>query len=110
VRKEALLSSQIEGTKSSFSDLLLFENEAVPAVPIDDVEESPITSQLCYTVFVSSKGVFRFRCGSFARFTEFCCEGDAERTKHPANFAALRIGLAVAVRETLHLFPLHRNA
>jgi Fic family protein len=39
IRKEALLSSQIEGTKSSFSDLLLFENEAVPGVPIDDVEE-----------------------------------------------------------------------
>jgi Fic family protein len=39
VRKEALLSSQIEGTKSSFSDLLLFENEALPGVPIDDVEE-----------------------------------------------------------------------
>ena len=39
VRKEALLSSQIEGTKSSFSDLLLFENEGVPGVPIDDVEE-----------------------------------------------------------------------
>ncbi len=39
VRKEALLSSQIEGSKSSFSDLLLFENEAVPGVPIDDVEE-----------------------------------------------------------------------
>jgi Fic family protein len=39
VRKEALLSSQIEGTKSSFSDLLLFENEAEPGVPIDDVEE-----------------------------------------------------------------------
>ena len=38
-RKEALLSSQIEGTQSSFSDLLLFENGAEPAVPIDDVEE-----------------------------------------------------------------------
>src|SRR6266851_6277055 len=39
VRKEALLSSQIEGTKSSFSDLLLFENSAAPGVPVDDVEE-----------------------------------------------------------------------
>jgi len=39
VRKEALVSSQIEGTLSSFADLLLFENEAVPGVPIDDVEE-----------------------------------------------------------------------
>jgi len=39
VRKEALLSSQIEGTQSSFTDLLLFENEAVTKVPIEDVEE-----------------------------------------------------------------------
>src|SRR5215471_19117363 len=39
VRKEALLSSQIEGTQSSFSDLLLYENDAEPSVPIDDVEE-----------------------------------------------------------------------
>lgn len=33
VRKEAVLSSQIEGTQSSLSDLLLFENEAAPGVP-----------------------------------------------------------------------------
>jgi Fic family protein len=39
VRKEALLSSQIEGTQSSLSDLLLFESEEIPHVPIDDVEE-----------------------------------------------------------------------
>ena len=39
VRKEALVSSQIEGTQSSFTDLLLFENEAVPNVPLEDVEE-----------------------------------------------------------------------
>jgi Fic family protein len=39
IRKEAVLSSQIEGTQSSLSDLLLFENEAVPGVPIADVEE-----------------------------------------------------------------------
>jgi len=39
VRKEALLSSQIEGTQSSFSDLLLFELDEVPGVPMDDVRE-----------------------------------------------------------------------
>jgi len=39
VRKEAVLSSQIEGTQSSLSDLLLFENEGAPGVPIDDVQE-----------------------------------------------------------------------
>ena len=39
VRKEALLSSQIEGTQSSLSDLLLFELEEAPGAPIDDVVE-----------------------------------------------------------------------
>ncbi len=37
--KEALLSSQIEGTQSSLSDLLLFENEEVPGVSIEDVQD-----------------------------------------------------------------------
>lgn len=39
VRKEALLSSQIEGTQSSLSDLLLFEGEQSTGVPFDDVSE-----------------------------------------------------------------------
>jgi len=39
VRKEAVLSSQIEGTQSSLDDLLLFENDATPGVPLDDVQE-----------------------------------------------------------------------
>ena len=39
VRKEALVSSQIEGTLSSFADLLLFENDEIPHVPVEDVEE-----------------------------------------------------------------------
>ena len=39
VRKEAVLSSQIEGTQSTLSDLLLYESKEVPGVPLDDVEE-----------------------------------------------------------------------
>ena len=39
VRREAVLSSQIEGTQSSLSDLLLFELEEVPGSPLDDVVE-----------------------------------------------------------------------
>jgi Fic family protein len=39
VRKEAVLSSQIEGTQSSLSDLLLHESGEEPSVPIDDVVE-----------------------------------------------------------------------
>src|SRR5476649_623057 len=37
VRKEAVLSSQIEGTQSTLSDLLLYESEAQSGAPIDDV-------------------------------------------------------------------------
>lgn len=39
VRKEAVLSSQIEGTQSSLSDLLLAELDEAPGVPVDDVTE-----------------------------------------------------------------------
>jgi Fic family protein len=39
VRKEAVLSSQIEGTQSSLSDLLLFENDEAPGAPMEDVQE-----------------------------------------------------------------------
>lgn len=40
IRKEAVLSSQIEGTRSSLSDLLLHEIEQAPGVPVDDVVET----------------------------------------------------------------------
>ena len=40
VRKEAVLSSQIEGTVSSLSDLLLFEADEAPGVPLDDARET----------------------------------------------------------------------
>lgn len=39
VLKEAVLSSMIEGTRSSLSDLLLFELDERPDVPPDDTEE-----------------------------------------------------------------------
>jgi len=39
IRKEAVLSSQIEGTQSSLSDLLLFENDELTTVDLDDVRE-----------------------------------------------------------------------
>ena len=39
VRKEAVLSSQIEGTQSSLSDLMLFEMDDAPGVPVNDVVE-----------------------------------------------------------------------
>ncbi len=44
VSKEAVLSSQIEGTQSTLSDLLRFETEAEPDESIDDIREVRITS------------------------------------------------------------------
>jgi Fic family protein len=39
VRKEAVLSSQIEGTQSTLADLLEYESEAAPGTPMLDVAE-----------------------------------------------------------------------
>src|SRR5262245_19622826 len=57
VRKEAVLSSQIEGTQSSLSDLLLFEMKGAPGAPIDDVRE------VSNHVAAVSHGVKRLRGG-----------------------------------------------
>lgn len=40
VRKEAVLSSQIEGAQSSLSDLLLYEHDAAPSLPRGDTQEA----------------------------------------------------------------------
>ena len=39
VRKEAVLSSQIEGTQATLTDLLQYENAETPGVPEKDVQE-----------------------------------------------------------------------
>jgi Fic family protein len=57
VRKEAVLSSQIEGTQSSLADLLLFEIEEAPGVPLVDVAE---VSQYVAAV---EHGISRMRSG-----------------------------------------------
>lgn len=80
IRKEALLSSQIEGTQSSFSDLLLYENEEAPGVPLDDV-----------------------------KFIEFSCKKAEAAIKHLEKSGALRTGLMVHVPATLFLYPLHHK-
>lgn len=39
IRKEAVLSSRIEGTQSSLADLMLYEADGAPGVPVDDARE-----------------------------------------------------------------------
>lgn len=57
IRKEAVLSSQIEGTQSSISDLLLYETDEAPGVPLNDVREVS-----CY-VAALEHGLQRLRGG-----------------------------------------------
>jgi Fic family protein len=57
VRKDAVLSCQIEGTQSSISDLLLFENGDAPGVPLHDVQD--VSSY----VAAMSHGLTRMRAG-----------------------------------------------
>ena len=58
VRKEAVLSSQIEGTQSSISDLLLFELDEAPGVPVEDaVEVSNYVAALDHGLSASPRGL-----------------------------------------------------
>ena len=67
IRKEALLSSQIEGTQSSISALLLFEIEQAPGVPLDDVVE------VSNYVEAMQHGLARLR-GDFPLSNRLICE------------------------------------
>ncbi|WP_462325110.1 Fic family protein, partial [Desulfoplanes sp.] len=58
VRKEAVLSSMIEGTQSSLSNLLLFELDQEPGVPLDDVREvSNYVAALEHGLYLLEKGL-----------------------------------------------------
>ena len=57
VRKEAVLSSAIEGTQSTLTDLLRFEAAAVPGTPVDDVRE------VSHYVAALQHGIKRIRSG-----------------------------------------------
>lgn len=57
IRKEAVLSSQIEGTQSSLADLILHESAEAPGVPLDDVVE------VSNYVAAISHGIERMRGG-----------------------------------------------
>ena len=39
IRKEAVLTSQIEGTQSTLSELLEYESAGAPGTPLDDVRD-----------------------------------------------------------------------
>jgi Fic family protein len=57
IRKEAVLSSQIEGTQSTLADLLLYEHAETPGVPLEDV------AQVSRYVAALQHGLARLRGG-----------------------------------------------
>jgi Fic family protein len=79
VRKEALLSSQIEGTQSSLSDLLLFENDEIPLVPLNDVQE---VSNYVAAMNLGLKRLGDSRCAAQARAWQ---QQAARRVSHDAK-------------------------
>ena len=102
VRKEAVLSSQIEGTQSSLSDLLLFEIEEAPGVPFDDVRGGvELRRPRWSTAWRGCAEAFRSRTASFARSTTMLlARGRGERASSPASSAGPRTGSAARGRAT----------
>jgi hypothetical protein len=86
VRKEAVLSSQIEGTQSSLADLLLFEIDEEPGVPLDDARE------VSRCVAALERGLQLVRGGLPVRVIEDCLNG--RRTVWDDPFKPGRNGLA----------------
>jgi Fic family protein len=85
VRKEALFSSQIEGTQSTLTDILLFESQEQPSVPLDDVEE------VCNYVAAMKYGISRLEklpmsLRLIKELHVILLKGTRGKTKEPGEF------------------------
>lgn len=78
VRKEAVLSSQIEGTQSSLADLLLYEIDEQPGVPVDDAHE------VSRCVAALESGLEQLR-GGLPLCTRLLCEMHKVLLTHPGG-------------------------
>jgi Fic family protein len=78
VRKEAVLSSQIEGTQSSLADLLLYEIDEQPGVPVDDARE------VSRCVAALERGLKKLR-GGLPLCTRLLCEMHKVLISHPGG-------------------------
>ncbi len=80
VRKEAVLSSQIEGTQSSLADLLLYEVDEEPGVPVEDARE------VSRCVAALERGLKKLR-GGLPACTRLLCEMHKVLLSHPGGKA-----------------------
>lgn len=99
VRKEALLSSQIEGTQSTFDDIIKFEAEGSSGCSPTTSSKSRVMLPRWSTGCVDSPKAFRFHFDYCARFTVFCSAKDVDIKSNPESSALRKTGLAVRVPE-----------
>jgi Fic family protein len=80
IRKEAVLSSQIEGTQSSLADLMLYEVDEEPGVPVEDARE------VSRCVAALERGLKGLR-GGLPVCTRLICEMHKVLLSHPGGKA-----------------------
>jgi Fic family protein len=106
VRKEALLSSQIEGTQSSLSDLLLFELDEAPGVPIDDVEEvSNYVAALKHALRRMREDGFPLSLRLIRETHAVLLQGGRGANKHPGEFRKGQVWLGGPSPALAHFVP-----
>ena len=99
VRKEAVLSSQIEGTQSTLSDLLRFETDAQAGEPIDDIRE--VSNYVDAMMFgLERLGELPLSLRLIREMHARLLQSGRGGTKSPANSGARRTGSAAAGRAT----------
>jgi Fic family protein len=111
VRKEALLSSQIEGTQSSLSDLLLFELDEAPGVPIDDVEEvSNYIAALNYGLKRLREDDFPLSLRLIRDMHALLLRGGRGAGKQPGEFRKSQVWIGGSTPARAHFVPPPPNA
>jgi Fic family protein len=106
VRKEALLSSQIEGTQSSLSDLLLFELDEAPGVPLDDVEEvSNYVAALNHGLKRLREDDFPLSLRLIREMHELLLRGGRGAGKQPGQFRKGQVWIGGASPALAHFVP-----
>ncbi len=105
VRKEALTSSQIEGTQSSFTNLLLYESDLAPGVPLEDVRE---VSDYVAALELGLKQLSAGKCWS----TRLLCElhrvllrGGRGKRKSPGKLRTIPVWIGGARAATARFVP-----
>jgi Fic family protein len=106
IRKEAVLSSQIEGTQLSLSDLLLYENQEVSGVPNQDVIEVSNYVAAMEHGLERIKGGFPLSLRLIREMHEMLLSRAVAALNNLVNFVAHKIGLVTHDLVMLNLFPL----